>query len=341
LPTVCFSSSVSASCYTAPASVTITATAADADGSIAKVEYYNGTTLLGSSTAAPYSFTWANVAAGSYNITAKATDNQGASTTSTVAGITVAAAPVSAAALYYVHPDHLGSPRAITDQSGKTVWRWDQQEAFGLNAAQEDPDGDGKRVSFNLRFAGQYYDQESGLHYNRLRDYDPVAGRYIQADPIGFGGGVSLYGYVSGNPLSFVDPLGLAKCPDVERGSNGEPLRARTTIGPDDLGTGTGTNASSRAYAQSMGNASDDAGHILGRNLGGSGGKDNIFAQLPNINRGEFSQFEKQVAKSVQKNGAVDINVQFSYGNGGTRPTGVTYDVSRNGQKLLSRVFGN
>jgi RHS repeat-associated protein len=108
--------------------------------------------------------------------------------------------------------DHLGSPRAITDQSGKTVWRWDQQEAFGLNAAQEDPDGDGKRVSFNLRFAGQYYDQESGLHYNRLRDYDPVAGRYIQADPIGLGGGVSLYAYVSGNPLSFIDPLGLAKC---------------------------------------------------------------------------------------------------------------------------------
>ncbi|WP_425502906.1 RHS repeat-associated core domain-containing protein [Pseudomarimonas arenosa] len=60
-----------------------------------------------------------------------------------------------------------------------------------------------------LRFPGQYYDQESGLHYNYFRDYDPSTGRYIESDPIGLNGGVSLYAYVSGSPLGLIDRLGL------------------------------------------------------------------------------------------------------------------------------------
>ncbi|MGN6647003.1 MAG: Ig-like domain-containing protein [Cytophaga sp.] len=64
--------------YTAPASVIINASAADTDGTIASVDFYNGTTLIGTDAAAPYSFTWANVPAGTYSITTRATDNQGA-----------------------------------------------------------------------------------------------------------------------------------------------------------------------------------------------------------------------------------------------------------------------
>ncbi|WP_083727343.1 glycosyl hydrolase family 18 protein [[Flexibacter] sp. ATCC 35208] len=88
-PTVSLTAPASGASYTAPASVSITASAADADGSIAKVEFYNGATLLGTSTASPYSYSWTSVAAGTYSLTAKATDNGGASTTSSAVSITV------------------------------------------------------------------------------------------------------------------------------------------------------------------------------------------------------------------------------------------------------------
>ena len=77
--------------FTAPANITINANASDSDGTVAKVEFYNGTTLLGTDTTAPYSFNWTNVAAGNYALTIKATDDRGAMTTSSVVNITVSA----------------------------------------------------------------------------------------------------------------------------------------------------------------------------------------------------------------------------------------------------------
>jgi len=107
---------------------------------------------------------------------------------------------------YYVHTDHLGTPRIITD--GNTiVWRW-ESGPFGEDAAQEDPDGDSTDFTYNLRFPGQYYDDETGFHYNYFRTYDPSTGRYLESDPIGLEGGLNTYGYVGGNPLSYIDPTG-------------------------------------------------------------------------------------------------------------------------------------
>jgi chitinase len=96
-PVVSITSPANNATFTAPASVTINANATDADGTITKVDFYNGTVLLNSDNAAPYSFLWANVAAGTYNLTAKATDNSSGVTTSTAVQIVVNPAPVATA----------------------------------------------------------------------------------------------------------------------------------------------------------------------------------------------------------------------------------------------------
>ncbi len=88
-PTVSITSPAEGANYTSPASITINATSADADGTVTKVEFYNGSTLLGMDDSSPYGFDWTNVAAGSYTITAKATDNSALSTTSTPIHIAV------------------------------------------------------------------------------------------------------------------------------------------------------------------------------------------------------------------------------------------------------------
>jgi hypothetical protein len=77
--------------------------------------------------------------------------------------------------VYYFHNDHLGTPQVMTDQAGRVVWQA-EYDVFGKAAVNEDPDGDGKAVTNNLRFPGQYYDAETGLHYNWNR-YHRARGR--------------------------------------------------------------------------------------------------------------------------------------------------------------------
>jgi RHS repeat-associated protein len=111
--------------------------------------------------------------------------------------------------LYYVEADQLGSPRVVvlpgtTTSSDTVVWNWGYfGSAFGTNAPSP------QTLPVNLRFPGQYYDTETGLHYNYFRDYEPAIGRYVESDPIGLRGGANTYSYVKNNPLRFLDPRGL------------------------------------------------------------------------------------------------------------------------------------
>jgi len=107
--------------------------------------------------------------------------------------------------IYYIHTDQLESPRLATSHDQTILWRW-VSDSFGVNNIDEDVD-----VSFlhiPHRFSGQYFDQETGLHYNWHRYYDPVLGRYITSDPLGLYNGPNTYGYVHQNPLSYIDPDG-------------------------------------------------------------------------------------------------------------------------------------
>jgi RHS repeat-associated protein len=110
--------------------------------------------------------------------------------------------------VYYIHADQINTPRMIVDSNNTPVWQWNNRNAFGDNLPDEDPDGNHKTFEYNLRFAGQYFDTETNLHYNYFRDYEPATGRYLSSDPIGLRGGLNVYGYVGGNPLSFNDPTG-------------------------------------------------------------------------------------------------------------------------------------
>ncbi|QEI10780.1 RHS repeat domain-containing protein [Cellvibrio japonicus] len=104
--------------------------------------------------------------------------------------------------LYYYHNDHLDTPQQMLDDAGNIVWDA-QYSAFGKAHITIDT------VENNLRFPGQYFDDETGLHHNYFRDYDSALGRYIQSDPIGLRGGINTFSYAEGHPLSLLDPLGL------------------------------------------------------------------------------------------------------------------------------------
>lgn len=153
--------------------------------------------------------------------------------------------------VYNVYNDHLGTPRTVTDQNNNIVWKWDNTEAFGNNLPTI------QTVEFNLRFPGQYFDNESNLHYNYYRTYNPKTGKYIQSDPLGLEAGTNTYGYVSGNSLGAVDPLGLDVW--VEGSSGGEPLPHKSIS----IGNPNGKYVSISFAINSMGKVYQD------RELGG------------------------------------------------------------------------
>ncbi|KPW41173.1 YD repeat-containing protein [Pseudomonas syringae pv. apii] len=113
--------------------------------------------------------------------------------------------------VYYYHTDQIGTPLEMTDADGQIVWQakyraWGAVEKLVVNEVEQ-----------NLRFQGQYFDVETGLHYNTFRYYDPEIGRFTTQDPIGLLGGENLYQYAP-SPIGWIDPWGL--CPDNVKWGN-------------------------------------------------------------------------------------------------------------------------
>jgi RHS repeat-associated protein len=117
---------------------------------------------------------------------------------------------------YFYHNDHLGTPQKLTTVNGATVWS-SKYRSFGDTSI--DPTS---TVTNNLRFPGQYFDEETGLHYNYYRYFDPMSGRYIKVDPIRLSGGYNLFSYASNNPILNTDIFGLqeSQCGPITKCKN-------------------------------------------------------------------------------------------------------------------------
>ena len=121
--------------------------------------------------------------------------------------------------VFHYHTDHIGTPREITNANAKVVWSSTFKTYGALALAHVN------EVENPLRFQGQYYDSETGLHYNRHRYYDPNCGQFTTQDPIGLLGGMNAYQYAP-NPMTWVDPWGLKSKEDYSSPSKTGPTKA-------------------------------------------------------------------------------------------------------------------
>jgi len=146
--------------------------------------------------------------------------------------------------VYHYHLDHLGTPRELTNQQGEIVWKV-RYKTYGNVAVKEF-----EEIENNLRYQGQYFDEETCLHYNRHRYYNPNTGQFISQDPIGLLGGVNNYRYAP-NPTGWVDPFGL-ECKEIIP-KNYDPAtdrfeKALLNLQPDDATISSGVAALATAH---------------------------------------------------------------------------------------------
>uniref|UniRef100_UPI001ABAB39B RHS repeat-associated core domain-containing protein n=1 Tax=Burkholderia pyrrocinia TaxID=60550 RepID=UPI001ABAB39B len=150
--------------------------------------------------------------------------------------------PPRLASVAYYHCDQIGTPQELSDGTGALAWSahyraWGEaKEAIGEAARKAG-------IRNPIRFAGQYFDAETGLHYNRHRYYDPSSGRFVSKDPIGLAGGINVYQYTS-NPVQWVDPFGLAPRPPspvaLADGVGATPAELAASVGGPTAGSRVG-----------------------------------------------------------------------------------------------------
>ncbi len=252
---------------------------------------------------------------------------------------------------YYYLNNYHGDVVGLADTDGNVVNSY-SYDAFG-NTLEANEQGHNR-----FRYSGEQFDPVTNHYYLRARFYNPVVGRFTQEDEYK-GDGLNLYAYVENNPVNCFDPSGYA-CkgkgnPYIEKTAKSSGLTYRSRIGtqgelksvfakiePKHIGKGTNTNSAARNLMRKLGLITDDAGHGIGKNLGGPGGakSKNLFPQNLSVNRGDFAQFEKKIAAEVLKGKNVFVRVVPKYANGSTRPHEIFYQVRVNG-KTISKVFVN
>ncbi|MDJ0863514.1 MAG: RHS repeat-associated core domain-containing protein, partial [Gammaproteobacteria bacterium] len=155
------------------------------------------------------------------------------------------------AGVHYIHNDHLGTPQVITDAEQSVVWEA-VYEPFGKATVTTET------IENPLRFPGQYFDEETGLHYNYFRDYNPTLSRYLSPDPIGIiSHDLNLYLYVGSNPVNWVDAEGL-----VRKGRNARNFSRVNPRGALSLGAGGGFHYGPVGASASTSIGFDAAGRV-------------------------------------------------------------------------------
>ncbi|MGK5534110.1 DUF6531 domain-containing protein [Streptomyces sp. URMC 129] len=246
---------------------------------------------------------------------------------------------------YAIVTDIIGTPTELIGDDGRVAWRNDA-DVWG---ARPSPLASARSPECPLGFPGQYHDPESGLHYNYHRYYDPEAGRYLSADPLGLLPGLNPYAYVL-HPLVWSDPLGLAGCrPDPTWGgrvqfgqldSLGRPTGIRATITGDMIGEGTAASSRIRppGFAGGPPVGPHARGHLLGRQLGGSGSvRENLVTLFQNpVNTPIMAGFEGQVRRMVENGEIVQYMVTPIYDGANLIPRAVTMEAFGSGGSQLS-----
>ncbi|MEV0598443.1 DUF6531 domain-containing protein [Streptomyces sp. NPDC050315] len=230
--------------------------------------------------------------------------------------------------------DQIGTPTELVDEEGNVAWRT-RATLWGVTTWNRD-----STAYTPLRFPGQYYDPETGLHHNYFRHYDPQTARYLTLDPLGLTPAPNPAAYVD-NPHTLADPLGLAPCNEsdvtwggrVQYGAPGPHDRAtgmHATISKDMLGGKTGPQVDPAGWESGKGY---NRAHLLAAMLGGSN-KDarNFVTMHAYANSPVMRQVELQVRNAVRDG---DEIIQYSvtpiYADAHAKiPLGVTIEAHGN-----------